>query len=170
MKVKEIMKKPALTVRESDKAQTAFELFHHKGISGAAVLNSAGKIVGYISEGDLTRVLLPPYSFFVEHRDEVIQEAYQTGITRVLGKFLVKDLMSDSPKTISEDANLFDAVALLNLRKLKHMPATKDGKVVGNLSRSDIIMALMPKPKAPEKKPAKSSKSDKSKKSSKKKK
>ncbi len=127
MKVKEVMKKPALTVRETDKAQSAFELFHHKGISGAAVLNSAGKIVGYISEGDLTRVLLPPYSFFVEHRDEVIQEAYQTGISRVLGKFLVKDLMSDSPKTISEDANLFDAVALLNLRKLKHMPVTKDG-------------------------------------------
>ncbi len=156
MKVKQVMKKPAVTLKETDKAQKAFEIFHAKDISGAAVLDKSGKITGYLSEGDITRVLLPPYSFFVEHRDEIMQKAYQEGITRVLGKFLVKDLMTDAPKTISDEADVFDAVALMNLKKLKHMPVTKGGKVVGNLSRRDIIKALMPKPKpAAKKAPAK---------------
>lgn len=156
MKVKQVMKKPALTLRDTDKAAKAFSIFHGKGISGAAVLGEGGKVVGYLSEGDLVRVMLPPYSFFIEHRDEIIRKSYQEGITRVLGKFLVKDLMNDSPKTVSEDADVFDAIALMNLKRLKHMPVTKEGKVVGNLSRSDVIAALMPKveAKSPAKKPA----------------
>ena len=51
----------------------------------------------------------------------------------------VTDLMSKSVLTIEKSASLFDVKELFDRKKIKHLPITENGKLVGILSLTDIM-------------------------------
>jgi CBS domain-containing protein len=57
--------------------------------------------------------------------------------------------MTSNVKTISEDADLSDAVDLMLRAKVKRLPVLRGGRVIGVISRSDLLkglLAALPKP------------------------
>jgi signal-transduction protein with cAMP-binding, CBS, and nucleotidyltransferase domain len=51
-------------------------------------------------------------------------------------------LMTAEPITIAPGADLSEAVDLMNKHKIKRLPVTLEGRVVGILTRADLIRAL----------------------------
>jgi CBS domain-containing protein len=120
-------------------------LLSERGISGAPVMDSGGRMVGIVSEGDL----LHRTELGTEKRDERRHswwlEHYASGLAQDYVKShgrAVRDIMTRNVTTVTEDTNLADVAMELETKRLKRVPVMRDGQIVGIISRSNLVRAL----------------------------
>ena len=112
--------KPEQSVRE-----VMDKMVKHK-ISGGPVLNDAGDLIGIISVGDcLNQVVKSKYHNLPQDKEEI-------------GGLMKKDVI-----TIEPDKDIFDAAQQFLTKKIRRFPVMKDGKLVGQISQTDIMKAVM---------------------------
>lgn len=109
---------PEQTIGEVVKA-----MLKHK-ISGAPVLDNDGNLVGMISEKDCLKVMLD-YTYH----------------NQPLRKGKVSDYMTTELTTVSAEANVFDVANMFVKSNFRRFPVINDGKLVGQVSRRDILKA-----------------------------
>jgi CBS domain-containing protein len=109
---------PQQTIGEVVKA-----MLKHK-ISGAPVVNEQGVLIGLISEKDCLKVMLD----FAYHNQP-------------LRSSKVVDYMTTEVTTVSSDANVFDVASLFVKTNFRRFPVLAQGKLVGQVSRRDILKA-----------------------------
>lgn len=139
----QIMTRPVITVAPETTIVEAANTMLQKHVSGLPVVNAAGKLVGIISEGDFLR------------RSEI-------GTQRRRGQFLrfilgsgreandfvrehgrrVAEIMTPEPLTITEDTTLEEIVELMEKNNVKRLPVIRDNKVVGIVSRANLLQAV----------------------------
>ena len=145
MRVKEIMREPAVTVSTQSTLAEAIDRLVEHGISGLAVLDPSQRLCGILSEGDMLRRLelgteAPAagwWSVFTTAPGPA--EAFRRANSR-----WVTDVMSPSPVSIDEEASLSDAAALMEKHRFRRLPVTRAGTLVGMVTRSDFVRALRP--------------------------
>jgi CBS domain-containing protein len=144
MRTREIMTSPVTTASPDMSIQDAAQLLADNRISGMPVVDVSGNVIGIISEGDLI------------HRVETGTDADRRhwwqgwlASTRKLAERYVKehgrrvsDAMSEPAISIDENASLSDVADVLERRRIKRLPVLRDGKLVGIVSRSDLIREL----------------------------
>jgi CBS domain-containing protein len=115
-----------------------------RGISGLFVVDKAGDLAGIITEGDLLR------------RDELgtergrpwwlkllVSPARQAAdFTRAHGRH-VRDVMTRNVISVAESAPLESVVATMEKARIKRVPVTSGNRVIGVVSRSDLLRALV---------------------------
>jgi CBS domain-containing protein len=128
---------PDATVLEAARTM----LKHH--VSGLPVVDAAGKLVGVVSEGDFIR------------RSEIGTQrkrgrwlkfllgtgAAATDYVRENGR-KVSEVMTADPITIAEDTTLEEIVKAMETNHVKRLPVIKDGKLVGIVSRANLLQAV----------------------------
>lgn len=123
--VKDYMSTNLITFRPDDSIDQVLEVLTKKKISGAPVLDESGALVGIISEVDCLK--------------EIIKGKY-TNTPKFPGK--VSEHMTENVITMSPDLSLFDAAQKFLELKIRRFPVMKDGRLVGQISLSDIIRAF----------------------------
>lgn len=123
--VKDYMSTNLITFRPDDSIDQVLEVLTKKKISGAPVLDESGALVGIISEVDCLK--------------EIIKGKY-TNTPKFPGK--VSEHMTENVITLSPDLSLFDAAQKFLELKIRRFPVMKDGRLVGQISLSDIIRAF----------------------------
>jgi len=122
----------------------AANLMLQKHISGLPVVDATGKLVGMLSEGDFVR------------RGEIGTQRkrgrflkFILGPGRVAADFVhehgrrVSEIMTSEPLvTVSEETPLERIVALMEKNSIKRVPVMRDGKIVGMVSRSNLLQAV----------------------------
>jgi CBS domain-containing protein len=128
---------PDMTVRDAARVFTD----HH--ISGAPVLDDEGRVIGMISEGDLlrrveigtdTRKRSSWFDLFA-----ATHEAIDYIKTHALK---VRDVMTTDVVTVGAAAPLCEVASILETRRIKRVPVMDAGRVVGIVSRANLIQAL----------------------------
>ena len=94
-------------------------------ISGGPVINNQNELVGTLSEADCMRVILEG------------NYNNQPG-----GKGTVSDFMNSSLTTIDVQTTLLEAAYSFAHSKYKRFPVLENGKLVGQISRSDVLRAI----------------------------
>jgi CBS domain-containing protein len=117
MIARDIMTRKVATIHPEASAQEAAQLLDQMRISGAPVVDADGKIIGIISEAD------------------IISKVNREGLR-------VSDIMSHNIVAISEETPVSEIAALLTERKIKRVPVVQNGKLVGIVSRADIVHAV----------------------------
>ena len=137
MLAKDLMSTEVFALSPETTVGEALEALVHKNISGAPVVDAAGKIFGVLTEEDLMLYYEYPGEF---HFGTKLKDA------RVQGAGLVtRALISVSPETTAEEiATLFIG------RKIKRVPVVSAGRILGIVSRRDLLKGLLtlqtPKP------------------------
>ncbi len=133
MWVRDAMSAPAITVTERTTVRSALKVLDEHRVTSLPVLDEAGHLVGVVSEADLVRdaVLRDP------RRQLTPQDVKETPPPRQIG-----DVMTSHPVTVTETDDLADAVELLTTTTVKSLPVLRDGRVVGVLSRRDVVHLL----------------------------
>lgn len=125
----------------------AIKVLAERRISGLPVVDKTDKLVGIISETDLmwqeTGVTPPPYIMVL---DSVIflenPARYEKEIHKALGA-TVGEVMSQAPITIKSTDSLSAAARLMHDKDVHRLPViNSEGKVVGILTRGDVIRAM----------------------------
>ncbi len=151
MKAQDVMVHEVLTVKPDDDVTDAIKLLAEHDISALPVLDDDGDLVGILSEADLL-----PRAEDDEHRHPWWMEALMPAsklaqeFAKAHGK-KVGEVMSTDVVTASEDTPVSEIAALLERHRIKRVPIVDNGgKVVGIVSRSNLIQALASSKLAPE--------------------
>ncbi len=143
MKARDLMTTNVVTVKPNTKVRDVAALMLEKHISGVPVLDDNGKLVGMISEGDLlrrpelgTEKHRRRWLAFFSRADEQAREFTKSHALRA------GDVMTKQVLHIAEDTPLGDVVGLMEKHRVKRLPVLSKGKLVGIVSRVDLIRAL----------------------------
>jgi CBS domain-containing protein len=151
MKVKDVMNSNVVFCRPDNTVREAAKILKDNSISGAPVLDG-DELVGIISEADLLKLLIVPEQgeLWLPSPFEVIE----VPIRELLGweetkKMLsdvgltkVEDIMTPEVHTISSEASVEEASEHMIRHKINRLPVTEDSRVVGIITRGDIIEGL----------------------------
>ena len=117
MIARDIMTRKVCTIQPEASAQEAAQLLDQMRISGLPVVDEDGKIIGIITEAD------------------IISKVDREGLR-------VADIMSHEVIFVDEETSVGEIATLLTDRKIKRVPVVNDGKLVGIVSRADIVHAV----------------------------
>jgi len=119
-----------------------YMLQHH--ISGLPVIDKAGKLVGVLSEGDFLR----RRETQTERRRSRWLE-FLMGPGRIAAEYShshgskVSEVMTTELYTVDENTSLEDIVELMERRRIKRVPVLRGNKVVGIVTRSNLMHAMV---------------------------
>jgi CBS-domain-containing membrane protein len=144
MIVADVMTRGVLSVSPETTVEEAARMMLERGISGLFVVDAKGELAGVVTEGDLLR------------RDEIGTQRFRpwwlrmlvspgrqaADFTRTHGR-RVRDVMTESVISVSADADLEEVVDVMERHRIKRVPVTDDKRVVGVVSRSDLLRALV---------------------------
>jgi CBS domain-containing protein len=145
MHAADVMTPNVTTVDPDTTVQDLAKLLSERGISGAPVVDSTGRMVGIVSEGDLLhrteigteRRSERRRSWWLDHFASERARDYVKSHGRA-----VKDIMTRDVVSVTEETDLADVATLLETKRIKRVPVTRDGKVVGIVSRANLVRAL----------------------------
>ena len=143
MRAIDVMVRDVVTVRPDTDVAAAIKLLTEHNVSALPVLDREGNLVGVLSEADLI------------HRAEIGTEKRRpwwleavTGASTLAEEFAkshgkkVGEVMTDGVISVAEETPLSEIAALFERKRIKRVPVVKDGKLVGIVSRSNLIQAL----------------------------
>lgn len=133
MLVHEVMTSPAVTVGPETSVKQAVRLLEEHQITSMPVVNDTGDLVGVVSEADVLRDAIPPDRRVHERLVEMTTPPVHLQVT---------DVMTHLPVSVSPDDDLSQAVELLVDTQIKSLPVMSLGRVVGMVSRRDVIALL----------------------------
>jgi len=146
MRASDVMTTDVITVGPEMTIRDLAMLLAERGISGAPVVDPQGQLVGIVSEGDLLhRAEVGAARRHRVRRRSWWLDDYASEVTREYVKDhgrMVKDVMSKDVATVEEDSELSNVAALLEAKRIKRVPVMRGGKVVGIISRANIVRAV----------------------------
>jgi len=152
MKVKDIMTRSLITLRPDDTLHKVLETFTTREISGAPVVEN-GKLVGLITELDIIRILdiytpkihftsMPHFFLVLAGLKSKRKTTELKKKIMVAAKLKIYDCMTKEPVVLEENADIMEAARLIDTYKVNRIPIMGKGKVVGILTRNDLIKAV----------------------------
>lgn len=144
MKVSDAMTYEVRTAFVDDNVDLVMRIMLGARVSGLPVLDSSDKLVGILTEGDLIRRAEIGTE---HHRARWLEVAL--GPRRMAQEYVdshsrkVGDLMTTHVLTIEESAPLANAVSIFEKRHIKRLPVTRQGRLIGILSRSDLMRTFL---------------------------
>jgi CBS-domain-containing membrane protein len=143
MKAMDVMESDVITVGPDDDIADAIRLLMGHDISALPVIDDQGTVVGVISEADLMH---RPEIGTEKHRPrwlEAIMPASTLAhdFAKAHGR-KVSEVMSNRVISASEATPLGEVATLLEKHRIKRLPVLRDGRLVGIVSRSNLIQAL----------------------------
>jgi CBS-domain-containing membrane protein len=142
MPASDIMTRRVVTAKAETSVTAIARLMQAHHVSAIPVIDDESHVIGIVSEHDLLRA--PPgdsprawwLRFF--DKDSVCLEDIATARHR-----RAKDVMRLHVRTVSDTTPIGVLGSLMQRHKLKHVPVLHDGKLVGIVSLSDLIAALV---------------------------
>ena len=150
MKAAEIMAKDVVSVRPEDSVREVALLMLERRISGVPVVDAERRVLGVVSEGDfLRRPELDTdrpgggwLSFFLS------EEERARGFVKSHG-LKARDVMTQPAVCVAPEAPLAEVVRLMERGGVKRLPVVADGKLVGIITRADLLRAFAMRPASP---------------------
>jgi CBS domain-containing protein len=143
MRAIDIMTSAVITVREGATVPEVAKLLADNGISAVPVVDKDNRVVGMVSEGDL----LHRAETGTEHRRPWWLEMVSS-TDKLAGEYIrshsgnIKDVMTRDVLSVTEETPVADVAVLLETNRIKRVPVLRDGKLVGIVSRANLVRAL----------------------------
>lgn len=131
---------PEMTLRE------AAQVMLRRDVSAAPVTGPGGEVVGVLTDQHLMRHLLPQtVSRLSTGQMRAIKRRGKGGAAGAIepGDVAVREVMDRTVLCLSEDQTIADVAALMLSKETDRFPVTRDGALVGFLTRGDIVRKLL---------------------------
>jgi CBS domain-containing protein len=143
MRARDVMTSRVVTVTEDASVPEVAKLLADRGISAVPVVDHENRVIGMVSEGDLL------------HRIETGTERHRAwwldmvaSTNRLALDYIkshsgsVRDVMTRDVISVADTTPVADIAILLEANRIKRVPVLRDGKLVGIVSRANLVRAL----------------------------
>jgi acetoin utilization protein AcuB len=131
-RVADLMTGPLLTLGHDASVAQAWGIMQARGVRHLPVLDADRRLIGILTDHDLRLVILAR-----------CLEEEPGALARTLARLRVDEIMTWAVVTIGPDADLREAARLMHQRGLGALPVADGGRVVGMLTATDVIRALV---------------------------
>ncbi|MBV9753798.1 MAG: CBS domain-containing protein [Hyphomicrobiales bacterium] len=144
MLARDVMTAPVISVTPAMRTRDAVEMMLAHHLSSLPVLDESGKLTGILSEGDLIR---RSELGTEKHRSRFIAFILGPGraahdYTKSHARF-VRGVMTQEVIAVAEETPIEEIVGLMEKHAIKRMPVMRGDDIVGMVSRSDLLRALV---------------------------
>jgi CBS domain-containing protein len=144
MKAKDIMTTPVLTVGRYATVPEIARIMLERHVSGLPVVDEGMRVLGVVSEGDLVRRTeigtdQRRRSWWLEFLADPADLAREYVKTHGLK---ARDVMTAPAIAVGEDASLSEIAETLEKHHIKRVPVVRDGRLVGIVSRANIVQLV----------------------------
>lgn len=146
MRVRDLMTREVSTVQTETSVNDVARLMSKKDVSGLPVLDAEGRVAGIVTELDLIvrngRLEIP---VFLQLFDAVVPLELPRHLNNRLRHMLgtrAEDVMTREVHSVGPDTEVEDLVDLMVKRRVNPVPVVEDGRLVGIVSRSDLVRMM----------------------------
>jgi CBS domain-containing protein len=143
MKARDVMTRKVVPVKPDASVAEMVQLMLDNRISGLPVIDHRGELVGVVTEGDCLR-----RAETGTERKRPRWLEFLLGPSRLAAEYIhahgrkITEVMTQPAITITEDTPVDEIVHLMESRRIKRLPVMRDRRVVGIVSRADLLHAL----------------------------
>jgi CBS domain-containing protein len=152
MKAKDVMTQPVVSIGPDAGVQDIARLLLASRISAVPVVDDRSRVIGMVSEGDLMR---RPESGTEGHASwwlELLEGTEERARTYLKSHGLTaRDVMTREVVTVAENTPLDKIATLLERNRIKRVPVLRGGKLVGIVSRANLLHGLVARGRRPAK-------------------
>jgi len=147
MLAREIMSRDVITVSPEEKVDKAARILVENKISGLPVVDANNHVVGIITEKDLIiRASELKVPFYITLFDGIIFLENPIRFNNDVKKYIatqVKDAMTRKVFVVEEDTPISEIVEIMQKRAINRVPVVRNDKLVGIITRNDILKSLV---------------------------
>lgn len=143
MLAKEVMTSPVITISPNTEVQAIAKLFLERQISAVPVIGRHDRLLGIVGEGDLLRRVETDtgrhrswWLALLAHAEFDARECIKARGQRAV------DVMTPDVTAVSDEASLQDVAHILEERQIKRVPVMRGGRLVGIVSRANLLHGL----------------------------
>lgn len=134
MRVSDVMSPNVMTIGASESCHDAVERMHRARLRHLPVVDSAGHLIGIVTDRDLRHRLFRP---------DVLREGNTLPVATLLKGLAVKDLMVSPVVTTRAGDELAAAADLMREHKVGSLPVVEDGRVIGIITETDLLRQIV---------------------------
>lgn len=146
MLAKDIMTTEVVKVHPGDTVDEVIKLLVDNRISGIPVVDDDDVVIGVVTEADLLvrsqKLHVPSFIqilggiIYLDDPGDLKEEL------RKLAAVKVEDMMTANPVTVEEDTLVDEIASIMSDEGINRVPVVRAGRIVGIVSRADIIRSL----------------------------
>ncbi|HXY53969.1 MAG TPA: CBS domain-containing protein [Nitrospirota bacterium] len=142
--VRDVMTRTVVTIKRDADLHEAARLLSENRISGMPVVDDNNRVIGVVSEADILILA----GMKKEHTfKDILRNILGEPVTAKKGGNKVGDVMGFPPITSKADDDIVEVAQILDDRRIKRLPVVDDeGKLIGIISRADILKVIGKKP------------------------
>src|SRR6516165_8507597 len=143
MRARDVMVRAVATTTPETTGEKGARLMINLRISGVPVLDRNGQLAGIVTEGDLLR-----RAETGTERQRSRWSRWFSANSRLAAEYIksharrVEDVMTREVVSVGELASLDEIAELMETKRIKRVPVVQDGKIVGIVSRADLLQVL----------------------------
>jgi CBS domain-containing protein len=144
MKTSDVMTPRVISIQTDAPIMRAVRLMMQNRISGLPVIGPKGELVGIVTEGDFIR----RGEIGTQRRRNRWLE-FLIGPGRLADEYVhahgrkVAEVMTREPVTVTENTSLDEVVCLMERHRIRRLPVVREGRLVGIVTRANIMHALV---------------------------
>ena len=146
MQAHSLMTRDVITVHEDTSLNEVARRMSERGISGVPVLDADGNLSGIITELDMiarnARLEVPVFLQILDASIPLELPGHLRDKLRHMFGTQARDVMTEKVHTVTHDTELEDLVDLMLKKRVNPVPVTEDGRLVGIVSRSDLVRMM----------------------------
>lgn len=136
---RDVMTSRTIALGPGNSVKHAAQLMLDQRISGIPVVDDLGELCGIVTEGDLLRRT----ELGTECPADQQKEPGDTARAYVKShSWSVGDVMTKNVISVEENATVGEIATLMELRGIKRVPVVRDGRLIGVVSRADLLQAI----------------------------
>jgi CBS domain-containing protein len=150
MQVKDLMTREPVTVPPEMPVEALVDLLVERVVNGVPVVDARGALLGMVTTGDLIHRVADER---IEGRDSVWRESFYKSVFRSSGQepnpaegATAAEVMSRDPAYVTPSDDMAVAARLLIEHRVKSLPVLDGGRLVGMVSRLDLLRCLRGNP------------------------
>ncbi len=143
MKVKEIMDRNIITVNINTPLKEIAEKLLAENTGCVLVTNNNNDIAGIITFSDLFRFVFPDYNEIREHGEYLFDSLSLRQRLFEWEDIPANNFMTKFPEVINKESPVIEAAAIMKAFKIKQLPVTEKGNLVGLITSKDILKSFV---------------------------
>jgi CBS domain-containing protein len=143
---RDVMTPVVVAVGPATPAREIATLLRDHGISAVPVVDAAGAPIGMVSEGDLIardeagREARRDWWLTLLAEGETLDTEFVTSLRAPLRT--ARSVMTSPVVSVGEDTKISEVARLLTAHRIKRVPVLRSGRIIGIVSRADLVRAL----------------------------
>lgn len=149
MKVRDVMSKDPVVLKPTATLREAAITLADESVGGCPVVDDQNRMIGMLSEVDILealktqhkelRMLMPPEITFGISFVEIIKEREALAAFKEVESKIVQDIMTRDVYAVAANDNVERAIQMMVQHKVHRIPVVEGGKLIGILTRGDIL-------------------------------